>query len=397
MMGPKLHWFPRSRPPQLPERKRVTLISALCCTDHLRKKAFVISADSQETIEHQRCFLVKIEPRTMGNFQIAIGGSGLGDLIDAFLLRLEDFLSTSPATQISDLRTLIQDQLLEFMRTEVEAYPARKASKHLRFIIGALASRTGECECWITKSSRLKKIDRFEIIGCEEPLYRFILERLFSKNLTVGQAVRLSVYLFMVAKKTSLYIDGPTSMAIVRDIAISMEDDAYVKEVEGHVGEMNKASDSLAITLPDIGMSALEFDLKLQEFVENVKAVRKRYVELAGLRMWGQLVQEGHMPTVIYPKVPDSSSIEVKFESGGITKVSVLDDPSRGIRIGHFWENTFVCEDRPRTNLCGKRRVVGNRVFAQVVPCTHAGRHIDGGTCISDTWLQTIEANYSDY
>src|SRR5713101_2676389 len=87
-------------------RRRMTLIAGLRCED-----GAVICADTQETVEIDGCSyrasVQKIKPREVGNFDLSIGGSGVGDLIDAFIARAERTIRQSQATSIADLEALL--------------------------------------------------------------------------------------------------------------------------------------------------------------------------------------------------------------------------------------------------------------------------------------------------
>lgn len=371
----------------------MTLISAVRCKDHLGHDAFVVSADAQETIEGRRVFLTKIEPRKMGKFAVVIGGSGMGDLIDGFLIRLQDSLSTTTIEDVGGLRLVIQDVLLDYMRTEVKAYSAPIRSKYLRFVIGAYDPEKREAECWVTKSSRLKPIEDFQLLGCDEDIYHYFMKRMYGSALSIGKAVRLSIHVFLMAKKTSLYIDGPTSIAIIRDIGIAMEQRKYIDNAELDILELSKAMDNLSVALPDTGMSAVEFEAHLQDFVAIAKEIRKRAVERTGHEIWEQLM-EGKEYSELYSKFPDGGQIITHLDEGKVISVEFGDKPEKGLWVGSFVADNFSQEHSPADiKMCGKRRVVGNQVFVEVVPCKLPGRnhhHTPGESCIEGTWLESL-------
>src|SRR5438105_9897981 len=103
---PKPHKIiPWPKPLRLPKRKRVTLIAGFCCQDGI-----VLCADAQETVDDIRVATQKIEPKLLGNYDFAIGGSGDGDLIDAAVNSIEEIVEVSAATSTVELREDIQNE-----------------------------------------------------------------------------------------------------------------------------------------------------------------------------------------------------------------------------------------------------------------------------------------------
>src|ERR1019366_833181 len=175
-------------------RKAVTLLTTFPCKDATGNDAFIVCADAQETLGDYRFFLDKLEPRRTGNFEIVIGGAGYSDLVEAFELRITSTLTASQATTIGEFEAVVQSELLDYVKNEVAAF-LRKKDARIRFVIGARAIQTNKCGCWITKASRLKRVTSFELLGVDEPVYRHLAKRLYSDNLTIGQALRACLYL----------------------------------------------------------------------------------------------------------------------------------------------------------------------------------------------------------
>lgn len=383
----------------------MTLISAFRCDDGSADGAFVICADAQETLGDYRFFMEKLEPRKSGNYEILIGGSGYADLIEAFQLRLYDVLPSSPARTIGELRDIIQRELIDFVQVEVQAFITKnRMSKMLRLVIAAHARETKECECWITKASRLKPIRTFDLIGIDDPIYRHIAERLYSADISIGKAVRACLYLFSIAKATSTGIDGPTSLAVLRTNGLWEEEKDFIQQCEKHLGELTKATDTLAVSLADIGIAAIEFEAILQEFTATARSIREKQVALVADQIVQNLLHGKHM-NAPYSKFPLGSPLGISNvqlqASGEITaQVTVRDQGRFGLQVGYFRGDYFSQEHcASAIRLCGKRRVVGNQVFVEVVQCKLAGHsthHNGGDSCIEDNWLQTQSATNSE-
>jgi len=380
----------------------MTLISAFRCLDWQGKGAFVVCADAQETMGDYRFFLEKLEPQKTGNYELLIGGSGYADLIEAFQLRLYDVLPSSSARSIAELKNIIQAELLDFIKVEVQAFIGSKGiGKMIRLVIAAHAQETNECECWITKASRLKPIREFDLIGIDDPIYRHIARRLYAPDMGIGRAIRACLYLFSIAKATSTGIGGPTSLAVLRMNGLYEEEKEFIEQFEEHLTELTAAVDVLAIALSDSGISAIEFESILQGFTDAARSIREKHVLLIGGRIVEGILTGKDVKTP-YPKFPEGSLISVLNVDPkvGEVSISIKDKPHFGFHVGHFEEGTFSQEhSASHVRLCGKRRVVGNRVFVEVVPCKLGVRnvpHPGNGSCISDTWLETITATNSD-
>jgi hypothetical protein len=67
----------------LPRRRTVTLISAWRCHEGI-----VLHADSQETNGSHRVTVQKLNPEPMGALMVVVTGSGDGNLIQSFIIRL---------------------------------------------------------------------------------------------------------------------------------------------------------------------------------------------------------------------------------------------------------------------------------------------------------------------
>lgn len=368
----------------------MTLLATFPCKDFRGKSAFIICSDAQETIGDFRFFLEKLEPRITGNYELVIGGAGDADLIEAFELRITSTLSASQATTIEEFERIVQGELLDYVKTEVAAF-LRKKNSRIRFVIGARAVQTNECGCWVTRASRLKHIRTFELVGIDEPIYRHLAKRLYSKDLTIGQALRACLYLLAIAKATSNDVDGQPSLAIVCDYGLNMESEEFINEANEHLQELTAATDKVSVALPDIEMSPIEFEATLLDFARDAWAIRNKYVRKAGERII-QDIESGK--SVAYPRFKFPKGVGM---SGGFgTTLAIHDDPHQGLWVGSFMGAEFnQNHSASDLKLCGKRRDFGGQVFVEVVPCTLPGsnRHIGNENCISGMWLESLAAS----
>jgi hypothetical protein len=171
-----------------------------------------------------------------------------------------------------------------------------------------------------------------------------------------------------------------------------MEEPEYIGEAEDHLKELTATADKLFVTLPDLGMSAVEFEAALQEFLREVWAIRKRYVTIAGCRI-AIATMSGKQTSVPKFKFPKGAGISIN-ESGD-DAITVHDDPYQGLFVGSFWGPDFNQKYSPsRIRLCGRKHVFGNQVSVEVVPCELPLniQHNENENCISSKWLQTLPA-----
>lgn len=370
----------------------MTLLASFPCLDFSGNKAFVICADAQETIDDYRFFLEKLEPQKTGNFEVLIGGAGDADLVEAFELRLCDTLAGSSARSIKELESIIKSEFLDYTKNEIAPF-LKKRKSEVRFVIGAHASTTKECGCWVTRASRLKRLHGVHLLGIDHAIYKHLATRLYSERMPLGQALRACLYLLSIAKKTSNAVDGPSSLGILSNNGLQMEEADYISEVEDHLSELTSATDRVFVALPDLGMSAVEFEASLQDFLREVWAIRKKYVTIAGLRIATDVISgtKRFYSPFVFPQGA-GISIDPTAEGEGVV---VHDDPYQGRWVGSF-RGDMLNQERSasRLRLCGKRREFGGQVFVQVVPCKlpEGSQHNQNESCISDRWLETLTA-----
>jgi hypothetical protein len=208
----------------------MTLIAAFKCIN-----GYVICADSQDTVGGRRAPVVKVNPFTAGNFQIAAGGSGEnGELIDSFVRCLEENLSESSIRTLSELAPFIRRELLDFRREEA-AYYSRK-DLQMQFIVAARSIDPPNVQVWRTAAARLIPVNTYALVGWDEELYRHIAKRLHSPTMSFGQGIFIVLYLFSIAEKTSNYIIRPFSVVFANEDSIDLrkeEDvDRWTREMD---------------------------------------------------------------------------------------------------------------------------------------------------------------------
>src|SRR5258707_433136 len=117
-------------------RRRVTLIAGIRCVE-----GFVLCADSQETVNvpdrgEYRVQVNKISPQDAGAYQVVVGGSGDGPLVDGFTDSFVDEAASWQANLTApEIKNKIKTLLHNYHRNEVALSAAFDDDKHLSFII----------------------------------------------------------------------------------------------------------------------------------------------------------------------------------------------------------------------------------------------------------------------
>jgi 20S proteasome alpha/beta subunit len=290
---------PKPKLKRLPRRKTVTLIAAFKCAED----QFVICADSQETAGHYRVARQKIDPFMSGNFQLAIGGSGRnGDLIDAFVKRVETNLANKALKTTEELEGFLHRELLDFRNNETSAYPRRDRS--MEFIIAATSQESG-LAVWNTKASRLIPVKEYAVMGWVEPYYEHIVKRLYRPNMPVMQGIFLGLYLMDIASKTSNYVNGPVTLVVARKTGLWMEPSDNFSKLAERVSLFSSQIDSMLLACPDTSLYTETFKEQLREFGETVLRLREEYLMEAAEDL-AQRVRSYHSP---YPAIPPGTLV----------------------------------------------------------------------------------------
>jgi hypothetical protein len=254
----------------------MTLIASVRCTDGI-----VLCADSQETVGVYRVAVTKLEPKKMGEYQVLIAGSGVGPLIDAFILRMENRMENEPETSIPGFKRIFEKEFGDFRRDEMPAYQPTREEKRVRFIV-AVVSPNGEYEAWVSPPAfgRLRPVRLSELVGWEEALYTSIIKRLCktATTLSIPQAILACVHLMTVAEENSNFVKGPFAVAIVVRQGIWMDSPDYVEDSRKRLADYESQINTLFLTCADSGLYMSQFNKRINEFVHNVTIIHKMHL-----------------------------------------------------------------------------------------------------------------------
>lgn len=245
----------------------MTLIAGIRCADGV-----VLCADSQETIDvpdrgQYRVRVNKITPQDAGFYEVVIGGSGDGGLVDgftdSFVEHVSDWQELLSGSEIkSKIRTLLND----YHRNEIALSAAFDDDKHLTFLICVKPKTGSTVHLWKAVGPTVREVNDLTLLGWEEPMYWREASRLYSPDLPLSEGILLGVHLFSSAKETSNVISGETRIIVVRESGMYVLAEAEVKELEQRVKLFADMSDELLLAMPDVTVTPEELEKYLDDF-----------------------------------------------------------------------------------------------------------------------------------
>jgi len=242
----------------------MTLLAGIPSLNASKRNAFVMTADSQETLteydEHGQAYEVrrtvqKIAPINIGNVQVVIAGSGDTALILAFIEKLKRKLQNSQLSTVGEFVNLAELELMDFYQADVLASHGGSFSL---FIAAAFPS-TGEFGAWQQCNVTLVPITEPVLEGWAHRLYEAALDRVCGVELTTEQATLAGLYVLSVAEATSNYVRGPMSVVVIDERGIQAEDAEYIKDMaerltsyERKLGQIFLACANTTVETPDL-------------------------------------------------------------------------------------------------------------------------------------------------
>lgn len=287
--------LPRPRSIQVREqwrsrRKPLTLVASFRCVNGI-----VMCADAEENCGSVRRSVLKLDPKPMGNFTVVIGGSGPGDLIDAFIIRLTERLAGDAAESLADFRAITESELAGFYAADVATYPDEE--KRIKCIVTAYAKKSGTFHSWVTKHTVLSPVSTYELAGIEDALYDNVVKRFFRADMTLAQGALCGCYLFAVAKETSTYIRGDTSLVIITGDGVFSESSQYVRMIDDRLKDYERGVNQIFLSCADTSVSPARLERELQGFSHDAIELHKSHMEaIVTTHMSGALDNDALVP-----------------------------------------------------------------------------------------------------
>jgi hypothetical protein len=283
------------------------------------KNAFVLGADTQETrpsydaqgnVYELRKAVQKITPETIGNYQIAIAGSGHAQLIDLFIVRAHRTIA-SDTTQPSalTLRNLLERQLDDFYRNDVSL--CQDTEKEFKLLIPYFCPGTREYGVWVSEQSALRDVKATgpELSGWEHELYSGAAEKLFTPSMSIAQGVLASLYVLAIGAETSNYIKDPFHVAIIRDNGIWMEAPDYIRMMSDRLMAWERTINKLFLACADSEISPQRFEEALSNFGQQSALLHKQQLDASVQRMVAVGLNRMATP---YPQIPLGTMIRLR-------------------------------------------------------------------------------------
>src|SRR5581483_3803778 len=299
----------------------MTLIATFNCAD-----GFVLAGDSEENYGPYRRAVQKIKPRTIGGLTAIIAGSGIGPLIDSFIVRLERI-----QVQFSDVDSFaryIEGELTNFYARDVATYQAAEGEdKEHSFIVAVHDKRVDQCRVWGTRHATLEPVTTYALVGVEDALYHHAAERFYSQSLQLPQGVLTALYVLAIGEATSVYIRRPFHVAVISNNGIWLEDDSYVAEVSNRLREYEKRVNKIFLDCADSTIPLHQLQAELGQFAEAATALHKEQIDRYVQSLTPEQVASYSRP---YPKTPLGQPIIFHLDgSPAVTE----HDPNRDLDV----------------------------------------------------------------
>jgi hypothetical protein len=284
----------------------MTFISAFRCDN---SGSAVIGADSQETIGDYKISIDKLEPVTAGKYYVAVGGAGIGNLVDTLFDYIQEWVEEWDATSERELIHLLRPKIREFYATEVAAYPSR-SSKIIHAILCLKHPGNPKPLLFEIRGTTVRKARDFAFVGVETDVLHHLTKRLYRTDMSISQAVLLTIYLFSIVSSTITSVGGEARIVIARDNGIRTHEPLFVDKIQQNVSMFTKLIDKLILMCPDTSLSSSAFDIYLKEFTATAKDLRERYLhEFGHLAIMNALTNPRYTGDP-YPMIPAGAFIE---------------------------------------------------------------------------------------
>jgi len=249
----------------------------------------------------------------MGNLDVIVAGSGIGQLIDGFVDRLKEKLNQDQASDIYDVKRVIERRLPHFLNNEVANYPISDDAKLHKFIVAAYSPSTRQFEVWASRHTRLVAISTYELAGVEDVLYDHIAKRFLesSATLSFSQAVLIGLYLLTIAEATSSSIRSPFQVAAIWSGGIELEKSENIEAITQRLAVFEKDITKIFLSCADTTVPVPDLEDYIDQFKNNASALHRVYIDQQTPRACWREEFRGH-PLKKLPSDPLSVTTDVQ-------------------------------------------------------------------------------------
>jgi 20S proteasome alpha/beta subunit len=199
---PKAKHLPSPKSNRLPKRKPVTFILGLKCNDGL-----VLCSDSLEADGVIKKNVKKLfNYENPGEWGVAFGCSGSSAACSNFGDRLLEHLQSEKAFNRRSMEKTIEAHIQYFSKE----YPAEK----LQMVIGVYNTKPSEIRLYgaHTDTECLSVQSDYACAGMDVSLARFLLDSIFTDDVTVEDGMYLASFIMHVMKEKADGVGGPTQL-----------------------------------------------------------------------------------------------------------------------------------------------------------------------------------------
>jgi 20S proteasome alpha/beta subunit len=249
----------------------MTYIAAFHC-----REGIVMCADSQQTEGDYKNYVEKLAVVEDHSYPLAIGGAGVGDLIDCVMDEIIERSKTERPKTKQELKRLINDSLKNVYAEDLPALVVTRQHRSPQYLIGA---KTDEgFVIFYVQGKRVLGETEKAIVGYGTKYNVELLKRLYRPSLPMQQAVMLGIYLTLQSKKTDDGVGGETGVVVIRDNGAWKECTEYVANAEKRVQDFTRLTDDLFLSAIDSSIPPSRFPTTLEQFKENVAQLREKYL-----------------------------------------------------------------------------------------------------------------------
>jgi hypothetical protein len=291
------------------------------------REGYVCCADTLETVEEEKQYVEKLSVYGDMEYPFCIGGAGTSEVIDALTQEIAERILNQKPHGTPALAECIKQAARDVYQNDVPVMALKKQQRTAQLLIAA-NSNPNETEFCLFRlvGKQVSKVER-AVIGYATAANHALLRRLHDSEMPMSQAVMLAIYLVSQSKLTDRDVGGDTSVGIVSQFNAKLEDKEYIDSIEARIKDFLSVTDSLFLHLSDVGLSRFEFDNKMQKFVDLL-CIQREIASEHILKYIQFLVDTDKLRTTSWPysKIPKGTRFEVKPDSTGKMKVSLVND-----------------------------------------------------------------------
>lgn len=275
----------------------MTLIAAFRCEVE-GERGVVICADSQESYGDYRVTVDKIKPTDANLYDLCFGGAGrIGDLIDGLGNAIEREVK---AWQIpyseEEARRLLENEIVLYNSRQVAAYPALEDEKVIHFIVCLREKQSHAIYLWKVAGSTIEPIIHHDLIGWDEPLYKYEAKRLYRNVTDATTAITLGLHLLSFGKATATSIDKPFQViGISPSLGMWTEPQEVIDTLEAKVASVNETLSRLITLAPNVNATEDRFKEALRLFEQEIRGLREHTSVYSGYSGYASAAGRFHL------------------------------------------------------------------------------------------------------